>query len=53
MNIESASSLFGHCFVQHVSIVYGFYCTFIYAYDDRHGREEFLNALRKMNKNLG
>ena len=48
MSIISASSQFLHCLVQPCRGRSYFYCTFIYAYNERNERIELWNALRAM-----
>lgn len=48
VNIISASSQFIHCYVKPLSALGGFFCTFIYAYNDGNGIEELWRDLRRL-----
>ncbi|XP_056688191.1 uncharacterized protein [Spinacia oleracea] len=49
VNIQAVTSQLIHCFVQPVSGNFGFFCTFIYAFNDSHSRLELWKDLKSLN----
>ncbi|XP_056691674.1 uncharacterized protein [Spinacia oleracea] len=49
VSIQAASSQFMHCFIQPVSGMPSFFCTFIYAFNDSSNREVLWKDLKSLN----